>query len=150
VRISFPRLLSTIIIVVGFGGVVFLFFYLDATSPEAIKAQRQLEAEFHSIPSPPGAVGFDYSTSHKLKQALVVEKFKTSLDYKEICAYYNDQLSKHGWQLIRDEPSYDWSRDLGGRTLSYKKDDYVATLEYEGERSNFGYDFAFSMSWRLP
>jgi hypothetical protein len=43
----------------------------------------------------------------------------------------------------------DWGQDLGGRTARYCKGKYRADLQYAGERANYGWDYAFSLSWGL-
>src|SRR5712691_6052747 len=43
-----------------------------------------------------------------------------------------------GWQLARERQLKDWGRDLGGRELKFRRGDYEATVEYAGERADYG------------
>jgi hypothetical protein len=148
-RLTSQEIVAGVIAFAFIGAIVIFFFYLDATSESAVRAQVDLEKEFHSIDRPPQTVPFDYFASHKMQHALVTEKYKTTLSYLEIRDYYDDQLTKRGWKFVKEEPLYDWWRAHGGKILYYRKGNYIAELEFQGNESDAGYTYSVGLSWGL-
>jgi hypothetical protein len=148
-KLSSEGMVAGVIVLVLFGAIVVFLFYIDANSERAIQAQADLETEFHSIPRPSQAVPFDYYASHKMQHALVTEKYRTTLSDQEIREYYDDHLTEHGWKFLKEEPLYDWWRDLGGKTLYYRKGNYTAALEFQGQKADSGYAYSLGLSWGL-
>ena len=137
------------VFLIGFAAIAVGFFYLEADSGKARQAQEDLQLQFQLLRTPEKTAGFEYSASHKMQHALVTEKFRSSLSYQELRDFYGKELRTRGWQFVKEEPLYDWSRDFGGKAAYYKKNDYTATLEYQGGRSDFGYTYALNFSWGL-
>jgi len=117
--------------------------------PKAQLVQSQLESEFKSIEPLPGAGAFDYAATHKTRQALVTSKYRTNLPYAEMRAHYDSELARHGWVFYEEEQMRDWGIDFGGKTARYCKGGYRANLEYAGGQADYGWDYAFSVSWGL-
>ena len=69
--------------------------------------------------------------------------------YLEILEHYDRCLQNNGWEFIREENIYDWFSYYGGKTVYYKKDEYVATVHYSGDVERYGWTYSFSMSWGL-
>lgn len=133
--------------VVGF--ISYMAYDFAVNGPHAESVQKQLEVEFKSIEPLPGVRAFDYSATHKTRQALVSNSYKTNLPYPEIRIYYDTELAKHGWTFYEEEQVRDWGEDLGGKSAYYCKGEYRAHIQYAGTRANYGWDYAFSMSWGL-
>jgi hypothetical protein len=117
--------------------------------PKAALVQTNLENEFRAIRPLPAATALNYHASHKTQQALVSDTYRTSLAYEDIRKFYDAELAKNGWSFYMEEQMKDWGRDLGGKTARYCKEQYRADLQYGGEKSNYGWDYAFSVSWGL-
>lgn len=135
--------------VIGILAIAGVFFYLDDSSTEAINAETKLEREFRSIKPLPNTNPFDYLSTHKMHHALVTEKYITNTSFNDISSHYQNELVNHGWKFVKEEPVYDWNRDFGGKILYFRKDDFTAALQFEGDKSDFGYTYAFSVSWGL-
>lgn len=75
--------------------------------------------------------------------------FNCSLVYEDIKNHYDQELTRNGWQFIKEKKVYDWGRDLGGRSIEYKKREFTATIQYSGEEANYGSTYAFSLDWGL-
>jgi hypothetical protein len=117
--------------------------------PEGDRSPERTETEFLAIKPLPGATPIGYNASNKPGQALVTDSYRTSLLYPDVRKYYDAELSKRGWSFYLEEPMTDWGKDLGGKSARYCKGRYRADLQWAGERADYGWDYAFSMSWGL-
>jgi hypothetical protein len=139
-----------VLIVVLPAGLVFGFMGLMnivkvEADPRAAQIQKELEQEFKAIPALPNARSAGYQSSHRL----VSGKYLTGAPYPQIRAFYEDALTSHGWTLYEEREVNRWWRDLGGKSTQYCKGEYRAHLQYAGEQANYGWDFAFELSWGL-
>jgi hypothetical protein len=144
-----PQLASVLVAAVSFVAMTAFLFYMSGGSAEVNERRVELEREFTSIRPLPGAEGFDYLSTNKESHALVTEKYQTKATLEEIRAHYQAELSAHGWQFAKEKKLYDWGRDFGGETIYFRKGDYAAALEYEGDDTASGYTYALSLSWGL-
>lgn len=117
--------------------------------PKAKEAQAQLEIEFNAIEPLLNATSFRYNASHKTSQALVGATYLTDATSTEIFNHYSEQLLQHGWLSHGTRPTTDWGNDLGGQSAYYCKGEYVAQLQYAGQQANYGWTYAFDLSWGL-
>ena len=85
----------------------------------------------------------------KENHALIGNNFNVDATYLEIFEHYDSCLKDNGWVFIREDKIYDWFNDYGGKTVKYKKGDYIATIQYAGETANYKWTYGFSMSWGL-
>ena len=58
-------------------------------------------------------------------------------------------MEAHGWRLVRDEPYEEWGIDYGGRMVTFRKGDYAATLQFAAPSQDYGWTYAFDLSWGL-
>jgi len=121
----------------------------SSQSPKAEQAQKELEIEFHEIAPLPNSTLVDYDSSRKTSQALVDASYLTSVRSVDILKHYDEQLKMRGWQSYGTSGMTDWGRDLGGKSAYYCKGEYYSQLQYAGEKANYGWTYAFSMSWGL-
>lgn len=133
---------------VGFG--VHTFFFNSHNSSERTGySQGEIEKEFRAIPPPPAAKKVDHYDSPSNDHALIVEKFSATLSYQEIQRHYKNELARQGWREIKEDVLYNWGSDGGGKIVYFRKGGYIAEMEYEGDPSDAGYTYAFSLSWGL-
>ena len=144
-----PRLGQVLVGAVCFVGMSAFILYTSSNSAEADRRRVELEQEFKSIRPLPGAEGFDYFSTNKASHALVTEKYQTKATLEEIRAHYQSELAAHGWQFFKEEKMYDWWVDFGGKSIYFRKGDYVAALEYEGADAGSGYAYALGLSWGM-
>jgi hypothetical protein len=145
-RIQWVRLIGAIPIAAF---VIFLGYQFIVQLPKAKQAQAQLENEFNAISPLPNANAVKHDASHKTNLALVETTYLTDVSRDDIFKYYDEQLKQHGWQYYNTTGLTDWGKDLGGKSAEYCKDDYVASIQYAGEQAQYGWTYAFNMSWRL-
>lgn len=117
--------------------------------PKAKQAMAELEMEYKTIEPFPNSRIERYDASHKTSHALVGATYTNNANFDEIISYYNEQLNQHGWQYYKTEEIKDWGTDLGGKTAVYCKGDYVASLQYAGEKANYGWTYGFDLTWGL-
>ncbi len=128
---------------------VFWIYEFRANEPNAAIVQADLEREFRAIRPLPDAIAIRSHVSHKTSQALASDTYRTNLKYSQIRDFYDQELTKNGWTLYEEKDMKDWGRDLGGKSARYCKGTYRAALQYAGERADYGWDYAFSVSWGL-
>ena len=142
--------LAALILIAFFVGfAVFWIHEFDVNEPKAAQVQAVLENEFRAIHPLPAATPLNYGASHKTQQALVSDTYQTSLTYEDIRQFYDAEVAKNGWAFFMEEQVKDWGRDLGGKEARYCKGEYRATLQYAGKQADYGWDYAFSVSWGL-
>lgn len=131
------------------GFTTFMVYDFTVNAPKAASVLNTLEDEFKSVEPLPEARSCCYFATHKTSQALVTSKYSTSLPYAAIREHYDAELSRRGWIFYEEDETRDWGMDFGGKTARYCKGEFRASLEYAGERADYGWDYAFSVSWGL-
>jgi len=117
--------------------------------PKAKEAQAQLEIEFNAIESLFNATSIKHNASHKTSQASVGANYLSDATQAEIFNHYREQLLQYGWQSNGISATTDWGNDLGGESAYYCKGENVAHLQYAGLQANYGWTYAFDLSWRV-
>lgn len=116
-------------------------------SPEAIKIEIELNAELKNIRPLPDAFSIEESSTRRGRDALVQCYYFTIKSYNDIRKYYDDEIAKHDWQFVSEESIKDWGKDLGGKSVLYRKGDYYLNLFYAGEKSQASWTYSISLSW---
>jgi hypothetical protein len=141
------RTISGLVLLIIFA--VFIGYDFIVQSPKAKLAQNELEIEFKSIESLPSSSLIRYNSSHETSNALVDATYLTDAKPADIFMHYDEQLKQHGWQSFGASEITDWGRNLGGKSAYYCKGEYSAQLQYAGQQANYGWTYAFSVSWGL-
>lgn len=123
--------------------VLFFLFHFLVLSPITKPIQGKLENEFQQIPLPPKVKLVDYRSEHKTDQVNISAHYDTQLQYPDIFNFYDNELSKQGWQFVEQR---DITLSAVGR--DYCKNDYVLSVNYYG----IGYDWKQELwlSWGRP
>jgi hypothetical protein len=71
--------------------------------------------------------------------------YRSDARYEEIREFYVTALVPAGWLLTKERPLKVWSKDYGGRQLTFTKEQYSVVIEYSGEKAidpdwNYGID----------
>lgn len=127
----------------------FVVYDFTVNGPKAATHLKILDTEFETIPIPPKTKLLDHDLSSKTSSALVSNSFATDLKYQQVKIFYNSELLRHGWHFVKEEKIRDWDEDLGGTSVDYRKGNCTASLQWAGESANYGWDYAFSLSWGL-
>lgn len=127
----------------------YLAYDWTANAPGAEKEQRVLENDFAHLSLPANSVPLPLKTSHKTHQASVSQSYESKLNYAELRAFYDQELAKNGWRFWKEQRLRDWGRDLGGMTADYCKRPFLASLQYAGEKADYGWNYALGLSWGL-
>ncbi len=115
--------------------------------PDAAVPQRELKSEFRSLELPEDATVRSVDDNPEWGHVFISGTYATHLGYEELKRFYRSELERNGWRLAGEKDLADWGRDLGGRQLTFCKKPYEANLEYAGQKAQYGWDYAFSMSW---
>lgn len=87
------------------------------------------------------------STASGLGKAFVSKSFRCKTSYDEVKRFYLDRLSQDGWQFASERQLKDWERDLGGRELEFRRGNYVVTIQYAGEKADYGWEYGIGIGW---
>ena len=109
---------------------------------------KDVETLFAAVPIYPGSREIRTSWSSKDRVAGLGKVYKSDASYEELRHYYVDVLAQVGWHLEHERHVTSWWQDLGGRELRFRQDDYYTSIEYAGERANYGWDYGISLGWR--
>jgi len=138
------------LIVLGVLLLLYLVVSFDKSYSQFDLIEQSLTDELNKIPPVSRAVEVNRDImKEEDREILITTKYKTNLSYSEIKNYYNRILNENGWVNIKEEKILYWGNDLGGKLISYSKGDYVATLHYAGEKSDYSWVYAFSMEWNI-
>lgn len=121
--------------------------YSDSPNFNNGKVEKELKSELGLIPIMPNAKEESRDFFKKTGSALITSYCITKNDYKSINDYYSVKLKDNGWQFDKEKKVFYWGKDLGGKEISYKKGDYVATLQYAGDKADYGWTYSFTISW---
>lgn len=142
-----PKLLIVLLLCGVAWGAALIYGLKAETKAKAVEAE--LKNMFREIRPLPTAFISDTSSSHDLGKALVSATYTTGTRFREILAHYDKELSTKGWQFVHENSVRNWGSDFGGKGVLYRQGPYNATLQYAGEKANYGWTYAFSMSWGL-
>ena len=121
-----------------------------AAEPVAAQTQSDVEREFQKVSPLPNAIPSQGGSMHKTQQGVVSEAYKTEEDYEAIKAYYDSELARLGWKLIRENNVVYDGQDYGGRERLYCKGVYSAELQYAGrQEKEFDWTYSFALTWGL-
>lgn len=132
-------------------GLMVLLFSLMIVSCFSSAKDRARLAEVKRIwtafPLYPGMQQVDNSTASGFGKASIGKNFRSKASFDGVKQFYLERLSQDGWKLTRERQLKDWGRDLGGRELKFRRGEYDITIEYAGERADYGWDYGISIGW---
>jgi hypothetical protein len=138
-------LVSMFIFAIVSGSIVGLDYWENGE--KARQVMNDLEREFATIePLPQVTVVTQYS-SYRPRQAWVVSKYLTDLNFTGIRAYYDMELAKRGWSFCEEKQLKSWGQDVGGLIVYYYKGDYTLSLEYAGEKPGYNWIYSLDLRW---
>lgn len=122
-------------------------FIKNGAKAEQIK--NELETEFNLIEILPRSSLVSHDASSKPGIAIVGTSYSTDVNYQSIRAYYDVEMSKHGWEFHDEEQLGGGKGNFGGLTVHYCKREYTATLYYAGEKATSGWNYSLELTWGL-
>jgi hypothetical protein len=154
---GFPRahaialLAAVVVVLVGITGLgLYVYRNLRVNGQRAEAIQKELEIEFGRIKTPSDTRSLRYSSTYKIHQAEVGSDYLSSFSYQDLRSFYDPELNRNGWRLLKAEPMKLWGRDYSGKQTFYCKGPYTATLQYAGQASDqLGWTYSFALSWGL-
>jgi len=109
------------------------------------KEVQRLSAGF---PIYPGFQEVDSSSYSKSMLASIHKVYKSEAGYDDVKAFYSTKLIPAGWQLTEERNLKDWSRDFGGRELTFGKGQYTVVIEYRGDKAiDPDWNYGISVGW---
>ena len=125
-----------------------LTYWIKRASPNKDDGKLlEVRQTFLTLPLPPDFTETDSSFQSKAELALVTKYFKSPAPVDEVKEFYDQRLTAAGWTLVKDRPVTDWFRDLGGRQLTFRKQQNSVIVEYAGKAANDQWNYAISVKW---
>lgn len=59
-----------------------------------------------------------------------------------------ETLERISWRVREERELKDWVGGLAGYELTFSRGELYAKLEYRGDKSTYGWDYALSVGWR--
>ena len=88
------------------------------------------------------------NTYSKSMLASIHKHYKSDAGYDDVRAFYSTKLISAGWKLKEERNLKDWSRDYGGRELTFEKGEYSVTIEYRGGKAiDPDWNYAIGIGW---
>jgi hypothetical protein len=81
-------------------------------------------------------------------KAFISKTFRCKTSYEDVKRFYLERLTKDGWHFVSERQLKDWQRDVGGRELKFHRADYEVTIEYAGEKADYGWDYGIGIGRR--
>lgn len=131
----------SILILVLFGVAA---YYTQNTGTQAELRTKALMVEFNLIQPLPGATRNNLYSGNKGAGAY----YRSNKSYKEIRSFYSVEASKNGWEFFNEVILRPWGNDFDRQLISFRKGDYILSIEYVGEKANNGWDFSVGLSWK--
>lgn len=120
----------------------------EARGPNADGSKlREIENFWREMPLLPGSTEVDTSSSSSGRKAIISKGYNSSANYDELKRFCLEPLTRKGWQLENERGVKDWGRDKGGMMLEFRQGEYKLTIQYAGEKSDYGWDYGISISW---
>lgn len=141
------KILRLILIIWVVGFVCFAIWHHLAYGPATRAKVPQLEASAALIAAPRDDLLVAQSSTSKSGQALVDRQYTSRLSYPQLRAHYDAQLTTRGWTFERERPLHEWGRDLGGKIARYRRGEDCASLQYAGDKAQYGWTYALSFTW---
>jgi hypothetical protein len=90
----------------------------------------------------------DTSTGSGFGKAFISRTFRCKTSYEVVKGFYLERLGEDGWQFAGERQLKDWGRDVGGRELKFRRGEYEATIDYAGEKADYGWDYGIGIGLR--
>ena len=108
--------------------------------------KESVENECNLIIPMPEATEITRNVMGKKDMYSISMGYKVDCNYEEVSNYYDKELKKNDWSFIKEEKLTDWGRDFGGKTVKYIKGEMRVAIQFAGEKANYGWDYAVSIS----
>jgi hypothetical protein len=89
----------------------------------------------------------DSFQSSGFRKAFVSRGFSSEARYDDVKLFYMGELTKEGWKFANERKLKNWETDLGGRELKFRRGEYEITIEYAGERADYGWEYGVGIGW---
>lgn len=125
----------------------FVFYNTKGLIIEGVAKKEALMNEFKLLQPLPDAIQSNLYSHNKEMQAGVSAYYRSNKSYNEIRSYYIAEAAQKGWAFIGEDTVGDWGKNVGGKTINFRKGDYTLSIQYAGEKADYGWDFAVGLGW---
>jgi hypothetical protein len=115
--------------------------------PKLDAVREDLKVEFDRIVPPANVVLSQQQVSAKPGIVVIDKAYSSNMNYHDLRAYYDSELSRNGWKYSTEERLDGGKR--GVIAAHYCKREYSASLYYVGTQPGFGWTYAMDLSWGL-
>ena len=106
-----------------------------------------VETEFYSLPVYPGSAELHTTRMFNGVVASFGKKYRSEDSYSDVRKFYVEELEARSWQLKTEEEQKDWDGSFLANELIFTQDDLEVYLEYRGDKSKSGWDYALNVRW---
>lgn len=122
----------------------------DRMDPVSQEKLNEIKTIWSTIPLYPGMIEVNHSASSGFRRAFMSRSFCSEASYNDIKRFYSDHLLRAGWQLVTERPLKDWEKDLGGQLLEFHKGEYHLSIQYSGQKADYGWQYGIAVRWPTP
>lgn len=122
----------------------------DRIDPVSQEKLNEIKTIWATIPLYPRMTEVNHSASSGFRRAFMSKSFRSEASYNDIKRFYSDHLVQAGWKLVTEEPLKDWDKDLGGQVLEFRKGEYQLSIQYSGEKADYGWQYGIDVRWPAP
>jgi len=109
---------------------------------------KEVERLYSALPIYPGFLAIGGSSYSKSMLVSVSKSYRSEASYDDVKSFYSIRLSSEGWQITEERNLKDWSRDYGGRELTFSKAEYSVVIEYRGDKAvDPDWNYAIGVGW---
>ena len=109
---------------------------------------KEVKELFQQISVYQGSEEVDTSLTSKERIAQAGALYRSNASYQELRDFYVKSLASLGWRLEEERVVKDWWSDLGGRELTFRDGEYYVSVQYAGEKAEYGWNYSISVGWR--
>ena len=109
---------------------------------------KEVERLYNALPIYVGFQAIAGSSYSKSMLASISKSYRSDARYDDVKNFYSARLIPEGWQLSKERNLKDWSRDYGGRELTFEKGEYSVVIEYRGDKAiDPDWNYAIGVGW---
>jgi hypothetical protein len=110
---------------------------------------NEIKRVWSELPLYPGMIEANSSSASGFDKAYISKNFKSPADYEDVKRFYEEHLTKEGWQLSKERKLKAFWGGLSGEIeVEFRRGEYDLTIDYAPEDKNFGWNYGITISWR--
>ena len=110
---------------------------------------KEVERLSASLPTYPGFQELGGGNTYSKSMLASIHKhYKSNAGYDDVKAFYSTKLMSTGWKLTEERNLKNWTRDYGGRELTFGQGQYWVSIEYSGDQAiDPDWNYGIGVGW---